>query len=122
MSGRRRTQSGQASVELVLVLPLLLTLGLVLVQGATVLRDQLALVHAAREAARTLSVDGDRERGKAAAAEVLPGASVHMGTRPAPGELLAVTVRYRSRTAMPVVGRLIPDPVLSARAVMRVEQ
>ena len=38
------------------------------------------------------------------------------------GELLAVTVRYRSRTTLPVVGRLIPDPVLSARAVMRVEQ
>lgn len=120
MSGR--TQSGQASVELVLVLPLLLTLGLVLVQGAAVLRDQLALVHAAREAARAVSVDGDPARAKATATEVLPGASVHMGTRPAPGELLAVTVRYRSRTAMPVVGRLIPDPVLSARAVMRVEQ
>ena len=120
MSGR--SQSGQASVELVLVLPVLLTLGLVLVQGVAVLRDQLTVVHAAREAARAASVAGDPVEAEAATTAVLPGASVHIGARPVPGELLAVTVRYRSRTTMPVVGRLIPDPLLTARAVMRVEQ
>ena len=115
-------QSGQATVELVLVLPFLLTLGLVLVQGTVVLRDQLAVVHAAREAARAASTSPDPRQATAAATAVLPGAWVDAGTRPAPGELLAVTVRYRSRTAVPGVGRLLPDPVLSARTVMRVER
>jgi Flp pilus assembly protein TadG len=118
----RPADSGQASVELVLVLPLLLTLGLVLVQAAAVLRDQLAVVHAAREAARAASVDGDPAAARDAAWAVRPGASIHMEARPVPGRLLAVTVRYRSPTRMPVVGRLLPDPLLSARAVMRVEQ
>ena len=119
---RGRYQSGQATVELVLVLPFLLTLGLVLVQGVAVLRDQLAVVHAAREAARAASTSPEPAQARLAAAAVLPGASVHVGTRPAPGELLAVTVRYRSRTTVPGVGRLLPDPVLAARTVMRVER
>lgn len=124
MTGRGDPESGQATVELVLILPLLFTLGLVLAQGALVLRDQLALVHAAREAARAASVDPDPVPAREAAAAVLPGASVDMDADPRPpaGELLTVTVRYRSRTTLPGVGLLLPDPLLSARAVMRVER
>ena len=45
-----------------------------------------------------------------------------MGGRPKVGEPIAVTVAYRSVTDLPLVGVLFPDPVLRARAEMRVER
>jgi len=118
MAGER----GQATVEFVLVLPLLVAIGLTLVQGVLVLRDHLIVVHAAREAARVASVEADPARASEAAASVLPGAVVETGPRPPPGGFLPVTVRYRIQTRLPVVGRLLPDPWVSARTVMRVER
>jgi len=38
------------------------------------------------------------------------------------GELVTVRVSYRSATALPLVGPHLPDPVLVARATMRVER
>ena len=57
-----------------------------------------------------------------AAAAVLPGATVSSGARPPVGELVTVRVSYRSPTSLPLVGPLLPDPVLVARATMRVER
>jgi hypothetical protein len=95
---------------------------LVLVQAGLVLRDDLALVSAAREAARAASLDPDPARAERAAAAVLPGATVTAGPRPPVGELVRVQVSYRSPTTVPLVGPLLPDPVLVARAAMRVER
>jgi Flp pilus assembly protein TadG len=114
--------AGQATVELALALPVVLLLGLVLVQATLVLRDQLVVVHAAREAARATSLDPDPARPQAAAEAVLPGARVRSGRRPPAGELVAVEVHYRSVTAVPVVGPMLGDVALQARAVMRVER
>jgi hypothetical protein len=114
--------AGQATVELALTLPFVAVLGLVLVQGALLGRDQLMVIHAAREAARAASVDPDPAAPGEAARLVLPGATVATGVRPPPGEPMAVTVVYRSPTGLPLVGPLLPDPLLSARAVMRVER
>jgi hypothetical protein len=36
--------------------------------------------------------------------------------------MVAVEVHYRSPTAVPVVGPLLPDAALTARAVMQVER
>jgi TadE-like protein len=119
---RLRSQAGQATAELALLLPLVLLIGLTLVQVTLVLRDQLVVVHAAREAARAISLDADPARARAAAQAVLNGAETHTGPRPPVGELAGVEVRYRSVTAVPVVGPLLPDPWLSARAVMQVER
>jgi hypothetical protein len=99
-----------------------LLLALCLVQAALVLRDELALVNAAREAARAASLDADPGGAQRAAAAVLPGATVHVDARPPVGELVTVRVSYRSATEVPVVGPLLPDPVLDARAAMRVER
>jgi hypothetical protein len=101
---------------------LVLLLLLVLVQAALVLRDDLAVANAAREAARAASVDRDPARAERAASAVLPGATVRSGPRPPVGELVHVRVSYRSPTDLPLVGPLIPDPVLEARAAMRVER
>jgi hypothetical protein len=113
---------GQATVELALALPVIAILGLLLVEGALVARDQLAVVHAAREAVRAASVDPDPAAAVEAARLVLPGAAVDIGDRPPPGRPVTVTVSYGSPTDLPLVGPLLPDPRLSARAVMRVER
>lgn len=117
-----RGDGGQATVELALALPLVALLALALVQTALVVRDQIGVVHAAREAARAASVDPDPAKPPAAAARVMPGAVVRPVDRPSAGGYVAVEVVYRSATDLPLVGSLLPDPALSARAVMRVER
>jgi hypothetical protein len=117
-----RSDAGQTTAELALLFPAVLVLALALVQAALVLRDDLALTSAAREAARAASVDPDPARAERAAAAVLPGATVTAEPRPPVGELVRVRVSYRSPTTLPLVGPLLPDPVLVARAAMRVER
>lgn len=115
-------QRGQATVELALVLPLVVFAALAVLQVGIVVRDQLAVVHAAREAVRAASVDRDPAAATVAARRVLQRARVAVGARPAVGRPISVEVEYRSRTDLPLVGPLFPDPVLHARAVMRVER
>lgn len=115
-------EPGQATVELALVLPLLVMAMLALIQVGLLVRDHLAVVHAAREAAREASVTPDPHRAVEAAHRTLPGAEVDVGARPAVGEPITVDVRYRSVTDLPLVGLLFPDPEMHARAVMRVER
>jgi hypothetical protein len=57
-----------------------------------------------------------------AARRVLARAEVDVGARPKVGEPIAVAVESHSRTDLPLVGALFPDPDLSARATMRVER
>jgi hypothetical protein len=109
-------------VELALVLPMVVLLLMAVFQVAVVARDQVLVVHAARAAAREAAVDSGSGRARGAVRDVLPGASVEVGQRGRIGEPVAVTVRYRSRTNLPLVGPLFPDPQLSARAVMRRER
>jgi hypothetical protein len=115
-------EGGQTTAELAVVFPMVLLLALTLIQAALVLRDGLVLTDAAREAARAASLDPDPARAQRAAAAVLAGATVTSGPRPPVGELVTVRVSYRSPTTLPVVGPLLPDPVLVARATMRVER
>ena len=77
-----RGERGQATVEFAFVLPLLVLALLAVVQVGLVVRDQLGVVHAAREAARAASVDPDPGRAVRAAHRTLPGADVDVGDRP----------------------------------------
>jgi len=122
MMAGRPLEAGQTTAELAVVFPVVLLLALTLIQAALVLRDDLVLVDAAREAARAASLDPDQARAERAAAAVLPGATVSSRARPPVGELVTVRVSYRSPTSLPLVGPLLPDPVLVARATMRVER
>lgn len=115
-------QSGQATVEFALVLPLVIFLILAILQTALVVRDYVATVHAAREAARAASVDRRPEAAVDAAARVLRRAHVDVGARPAVGGPIRVVVTYTSHTDLPLVGLLFPDPELHASATMRVER
>ena len=118
----RPADAGQTTAELAAVFPVVVLLALTLVQAALVLRDDLVLTDAAREAARAASLDADPARAQRAASAVLPGATVRVDPRPAVGELVTVHVTYRSATTLPLVGPLLPDPLLEARAAMRVER
>ena len=61
---RRRggAEGGQATVEFAFLLPLVVFAALAVIQIGLVVRDQMDVVHAAREAARAASVDADPGR------------------------------------------------------------
>jgi Flp pilus assembly protein TadG len=118
----REGERGQATVEFALLLPLVVMAALAVIQVALVVRDHIEVVHAAREAARAVSVDPDPGSASRAAHRVLPGATVQVGARPGIGEPITVRVTYTSKTDLPLVGVLFPDPELHAQSVMRVEK
>ena len=115
-------QAGQSTVEFALLLPLVVFAALLVLQVGLIVRDHVAVVHAAREAARAASVDPDPGRAVKAARRTLPDAEVSVDARPALGEPIAVEVTYHSVTDLPLVGPLVPDATLRARSVMRVER
>jgi len=120
-----RPQRGQATVELALVLPAVAAALLAVVQVGLVVRDQVLVVHAAREAARAAAVDPSdgAARDAAAAATGLDPARlrVALGPQRAPGDRLTVTVTYTAPTRVPLVGALVGDLRLRAEVTTRVE-
>lgn len=126
LTGTGNRERGQAAVELALVLPLVAVLFLLLLQVAVVVRDQVLVIHTAREGAREAAVNAEPQATRQAA---LAGASLEPGRlevaasgRAGPGSRVRVTVTYRSPTDVPVVGALVGDVELSGSASMRVEQ
>jgi TadE-like protein len=119
---RRRSDHGQATVELALLLPLVALLLLGLVQVAMIVRDQVLVTHAAREAVRAAAVDGD----PGAAARAARRSSsleagrleVEVADRGAVGSRVRAVVRYRVPSRLPLLG----DLVLTSAATMRVER
>jgi Flp pilus assembly protein TadG len=123
---RERGDGGQASVELALVLPLVFVLLLGIVQLGLLVRDQILVVHAAREAAREAAVDpaADAASRAAAASSTLDGARLTVTTsgRGATGSRVRVEVAYRAPTGVPIIGAALGDLTLRASATMRVER
>jgi Flp pilus assembly protein TadG len=121
----RRGEGGQATVEVALLLPLVATMLLGVVQVGLVVRDQVLVTHAAREAARAAAVDptedAARQGAEASARLDADRLAVQLSGDTEPGGRLTVTVRYRSPTDVPLVGQLIGDRTLTAEATMRVE-
>jgi hypothetical protein len=119
-------EEGQATVELALALPLVVTLALLVAQVAVLARDELLVVHAARVAAREAAVDPRPAAVHEAAVRSAPalkpdGLSTetsHQGWQPT---MVIVSVTYRAPTDVPIVGRLLPDIRLEAKAAMRDE-
>ena len=124
MSRRGRGDEGQAAVELVLVLPLVVVVALAALQVALVARDQVLVVHAAREGARQAAVSTDDGTvGRAAArATALSPERLTTRTERAGGRDVVVSATYRSPTRVPVVGGLVGDVRLTARVAMRFER
>ncbi len=125
MSRRGRgtgADAGQAAVELALVLPLVVMMMLLVVEVGLVGRDQVLVVHAAREAARAASVGASDDEVRGAAVSAGPLASdrlrVEVARHAQSGGRVEVRVTYRSRTDLPLIGPLLPDIDLSAEATM----
>ena len=122
----RRGDQGQSTVEFALVLPLVVLVVLFIVQAGLVVRDQLLVSHAAREAARAASVsDSDRlgaARMAARQAGNLAAERVSATTTMVDGDAsVRVLISYRSVTGIPIIGSLVPDIDLESTVVMRVE-
>lgn len=117
-----RDQRGQATVELALVLPFVLTIVLALVQVGLVARDAVRVTHAARSGARAAAVGFDDESVRRAAVD---------GSGLAPARLsvvvwradgwVTVEVTYRCPTDVPLVGTVAPAVVLRDQLTMRLE-
>ncbi len=103
-------------VELALCLPLVCLMLLGVVQIAVVVRDQLLVQHAAREAARAGAVSADPS---AAATNVVqavaPDASVSVSDR---GPQVRANVTMTTHTDVPLIGLLVPDVVVTSSATM----
>jgi len=122
---RRRDESGQATAELALLLPAMLVIVLAVAQLALIWRSQLLVTQAAREAARIGAVSAD-PAAIAAAARRATGldptrVEVTIVERGAPGEIVAVRVRYFPVDPLPIVGAATTSVVVSATATMLVE-
>ena len=126
MHEARTDASGQATVELALLLPVILMLLLAVLQVGLVARDQVLVANAAREAARAVAVDSRPGAALEAARRSGPlnpdDLRVEVGARGDVGSTVRVVVRYRSVTDVPLVGPLVGDVDLQADATMRVEQ
>ena len=123
---RERGDGGQASVELALVLPLVMILLLAVVQLGLLVRDQILVVHAAREAVREAAVDpaADAPRRAALASSTLADARLTVTTtgRGAVGSRVRVDVAYKAATGVPLLGAAVDRLTLRASATMRVER
>ena len=113
-----RRARGQATVELAVAFPFVVAALLLVLQVGLVVRAQVLVVHAAREAARAAAVgerapppDGlDPAR---TTVDVLGGGG--------PGSRVTARVTHRLRTDAPLLGPLLPDLDLRGEATMRVE-
>ncbi len=113
-------------MELALVLPLVALVLLAVVQVGLLVRDQVLVVHAAREAAREAAVEAnpDEVRRVALAGSNLEDDRLEVGVsgRGGPGTHVRVEVAYRAPTRVPLVGAVLADLTLQASATMRVER
>ena len=121
----RGKDEGQAATEVALVLPVVALFLLMAVQVALVCRDQILVVHAAREAAREAAVDPRPASVRQAAlragdlkATALTAETSAKGGSPG---IVRVTVIYRAPTDVPLVGPMLPDVTVRAKAAMRSE-
>lgn len=118
-----RDQRGQATVELVLLLPLVALLLAAVVQAGLLARDRVVVVHVARAAARAVAVRPDERSAVHAVAEAVGGDrrySVGLAGRTGRGDTVVVTVTVRARR-VPLVGLLVSGVVLRERLAVRVE-
>ena len=107
------------------MLPLVVLLLLAVVQVGLLVRAEVLVTHAAREAARAAAVDSDPQAAARAAALSTTldphRLTVHVEGRDGPGSRVRVDVTYSAPTDVPLIGSLLGDVTLHAEATMRVE-
>ena len=115
-------ESGQATVEFALVLPFLFLFSLSVVQVGSVANDQLALGHAARTAARAISLGdvSDENANQIALNSVQNSITLNpVDVNVELNEKLAqVTLKYQRQINIPIIGRLFNNVTLQATSSM----
>lgn len=114
----RAPEAGQATVELALALPLVVLLVLALLQVVVVARDHLAVWHAARVGARAAAISSAPASDGVAAARASVALEPLEVNVQAHAVWVTVTVTHTNSTDLPLIGRLLPDVDVRARATM----
>ncbi len=121
----QKDQTGQATVEFAVCLPLVLFLFIGLVQLGLVARDQILLTHAAREVARRAAVEDKSANSATQVADAagLDPKRLKIGVTPASrtSDKVIAQLSYRSPVRVVLVGRLLGEITLVSRAAMRHE-
>ena len=120
---RVTVERGQATVELALVLPVLLAVGVLLVEAGLVVKDYVLVAHAAREAVRTAVVEPTAAAAGEAARDttgLVPG-RLDVELRRPEADLVTVSVSYRRALYVPFTRRKIREIPLSVQVTGHVE-
>jgi len=118
---RSELDSGQATVELALVMPLIIGLLLIILNVGLVVRDQLAVWHAASAGARAASISPDSPD------MVQQAVEAEVQLRPLhlrivrDGDLITVEAKYPRTIGLWVFKHIAPPLILSATVTMHVQ-
>ena len=116
------TETGQATVEFALVLPFLFLFSLSVVQVGSIANDQLALGHAARSAARAISLGDVTDQSVNQIAANAVDNTITLNNVRIDIELgdkfAQVALSYTRTINIPIIGRLINAVTLHSSATM----
>ena len=115
-------ETGQATVEFALVLPFLFLFSLSVVQVGSIANDQLALGHAARSAARAISLGDVTDQSASQIAANAVDNTITLNNVRIDIELgdkfAQVALSYTRTINIPIIGRLINEVTLHSSATM----
>ena len=115
-------ETGQATVEFALVLPFLFLFSLSVVQVGSIANDQLALGHAARSAARAISLGDVTDQSANQIATNAVNNTITLNNIRIDIELgdkfAQVALSYTRNINIPIIGRLINEVTLHSSATM----
>lgn len=116
-----KPDSGQATVELALVMPLIIGLLLIILTAGLVVRDQLAVWHAASAGARAASISPDSPDAVQQAVESeVQLRPIHLRIV-REGDLITVEAKYPRTIGLWLFKFITPPLILSATVTMHVQ-
>lgn len=120
-SSASKPDSGQATVELALVMPLIIGLLLIILTAGLVVRDQLAVWHAASAGARAASISPDSPDAVQQAVESeVQLRPIHLRII-REGDLITVEAKYPRTIGLWLFKFITPPLTLSATVTMHVQ-
>jgi TadE-like protein len=118
----RRQEGGQATVEFALVLVALVSVVWALLSLCLIVRDQVLVTHASREAARTYAVTRSADAATSAARDRSGlGSELIVTVETQAGNLARVNVSMSIASRIPIVGRFRPGLELQSSLITYVE-
>ena len=120
-SSASKPDSGQATVELALVMPMIIGLLLIILTAGLVVRDQLAVWHAASAGARAASISPDSpEVVQQAVESEVQLRPIHLRIV-REGDLITVEAKYPRTIGLWLFKFITPPLILSATVTMHVQ-